>query len=105
MGAQQCRIDEMRIAQNDALRAKILQDLLEDIRRTYLAFKEDINDQNQLLTNRYLKKREQELIFQKRQSFHQNLKWYFGSTENYNLFISIMAFLHEDEIERSSKDA
>jgi len=54
MGAHQCRLDEIRIDQNDALRAQILQQILSDIRKVYLPFKEDVHNEKELLFNQAL---------------------------------------------------
>ena len=54
MGAHQCRLDELRIDQNDGLRATILDKILSDIRKAYLPFKEDAQNEKECLSNQAL---------------------------------------------------
>ena len=86
MGAHQCRLDELRIDQNDALRAQILQRLLSDIRKVYAPFKEDVNNEKELLFNQALDQKTKLVMVEKRKAFHEDLKQHFGAGRGYQLF-------------------
>ena len=74
MGAHQCRLDEIRIDQNDAMRAQILQQILSDIRKVYLPFKEDVHNEKELLFNQALDQKTKLVMVKKRKIFHDDLK-------------------------------
>lgn len=74
LGANQCQINEIRIDQNDGLRARILETCFYDIKKKYLDFREDVANAKEILYNNALEQQKKLSMMKKHKDFHQGLK-------------------------------
>lgn len=74
LDANLCSINEIRIDQNDGLRARILEDCFYDIKKKYLEFREDVANEKEILFNNALEQQKKLSMMKKHKDFHQGLK-------------------------------
>lgn len=90
--SKQCVIEQIRIDKDDSLRALILEKLFYDIKKRFLEFWQDTQDENQILHNSNLDQQQKLLLKKKHKSFHEKLKRIYGP-KSYELFCQLMRII------------
>lgn len=104
-GAHTCNLNEIRIDQNDSVRAFLLETLLVNIRKHYRAFREDMQNEQTILHGQNIDPSRKLGLVKQRQLYDAQLQKTYGSGRGYHIFREIMRRLVVIREERVKNEA
>lgn len=89
-GIHRCNLNEIRTDHNDLIRTVVLDILLQNIREHYKPFRDDLENQRELIKNRSLDPVKRQELVEAREEYDQQVKQTYGTGIAYQIFKEIM---------------